>query len=201
MKIFFSIIVIFYLLFSANTFAQKLTDHRIAVVVNDQIITSYEIIKRMKISSILMGVNINPGENKELLNRVVEELIREKLKNEKINEYNITLDIDEYKNYESNFFERRNLTKDQFIKILKKNNLDYQSFKQYLENEILWQKLIGALFYRLTSASDIEIDDILSKNPSMSVERAENNVIQRQLDLKGNKLLRDMLNEATIEYR
>ena len=201
MKFFISIIIIFYLLFSANTFAQKLTDHRIAVVVNDQIITSYEIIKRMKISSILMGVNISPGENKELLNKVVEELIREKLKNEKIDEYNITLDSDEYKNYESNFFERRNFSKDQFIKILKKNNLDYQSFKQYLENEILWQKLIGALFYRLTSASVIEIDDILSKNPSMSVERAENNVIQRQLDLKGNKLLRDMLNEATIEYR
>ena len=188
-------------MFSANTFAQKLTDHRIAVVVNDQIITSYEIIKRMKISSILMGVNISPGENKELLSKVVEELIREKLKNEKIDEYNITLDIDECKNYESNFFERRNFSKDQFIKILEKNNLDYQSFKQYLENEILWQKLIGALFYRLTSASVIEIDDILSKNPSMSVERAENNVIQRQLDLKGNKLLRDMLNEATIEYR
>ena len=188
-------------MFSASTFAQKLTDHRIAVVVNDQIITSYEIIKRMKISSILMGVNISPGENKELLSKVVEELIREKLKNEKIDEYNITLDIDEYKNYESNFFERRNFSKDQFIKILEKNNLDYQSFKQYLENEILWQKLIGALFYRLTSASVIEIDDILSKNPSMSVERAENNVIQRQLDLKGNKLLRDMLNEATIEYR
>ena len=201
MKFFISIIIIFYLLFSANTFAQKLTDHRIAVVVNDQIITSYEIIKRMKISSILMGVNISPGENKELLNKVVEELIREKLKNEKIDEYNITLDSDEYKNYESNFFERRNFSKDQFIKILKKNNLNYQSFKQYLENEILWQKLIGALFYRLTSASVIEIDDILSKNPSMSVERAENNVIQRQLDLKGNKLLRDMLNEATIEYR
>ena len=50
MKFFFSIILIFYLLFSANTFAQKLTDHRIAVVVNDQIITSYEIIKRMKIA-------------------------------------------------------------------------------------------------------------------------------------------------------
>ena len=97
MKFFFSIILIFYLLFSANTFAQKLTDHRIAVVVNDQIITSYEIIKRMKISSILMGVNISPGENKELLSKVVEELIREKLKNEKIDEYNITLDIDEYK--------------------------------------------------------------------------------------------------------
>ena len=63
-----------------------------------------------------------------------------------------------------------------------------------------WQKLIGNLYYRLT-ASETEISDIMAKNPNLNKEQAENVVIQRQLDLKSSKLLRDMLNEATIEYK
>ena len=64
-----------------------------------------------------------------------------------------------------------------------------------------WQKLIGALYFRLTSVSETEISDIMAKNPNLNKEQAENLVIQRQLDLKSGKLLRDMLNEATIEYK
>ena len=60
---------------------------------------------------------------------------------------------------------------------------------------------MNGLFFRLTSVSDIEIDELISKNPQVSIERAKNLVIQRQLDLKSSKMLRDMFNEATIEYK
>ena len=33
------------------------------------------------------------------------------------------------------------------------------------------------------------------------LEQAKNLVIKRQLDLKSSKMLRDMLNEATVEYK
>ena len=45
------------------------------------------------------------------------------------------------------------------------------------------------------------VDEIIKRNPSISIEQAENLVIQRQLDLQSSKLLRDIMNEATIEYR
>ena len=54
---------------------------------------------------------------------------------------------------------------------------------------------------RLTSASEMEVEEILSKNPNLSESMAENFVLQRQLELKSSKMLRDMLNEATIEYK
>ena len=53
-----------------------------------------------------------------------------------------------------------------------------------------WNKLVNGLFFRLTSISDIEVDELISKNPSLSVEQAENLVIQRQLEK--HKLLRDI---------
>ena len=40
--------------------------------------------------------------------------------------------------------------------------------------ELAWNKLINGLFFRLTSVSDLEVDELISKNPSLSVEQAEN---------------------------
>mgnify|MGYP005672330415 FL=1 len=65
----------------------------------------------------------------------------------------------------------------------------------------MWQKVIGGLYYRLVSASEIEINEVLKNNPYISNDQAKQIVIQKQLDLKSNKLLRDLKNEATIEYR
>ena len=77
----------------------------------------------------------------------------------------------------------------------------FVELKNYLMGELAWNKLVNGLFFRLTSISDLEVDELISKNPSLSIEQAENLVIQRQLDLQSSKLLRDIMNEATIEYK
>ena len=78
------LIIIFFqsLWLNANAFNSK--DHRIAVLVNDQLITSYDVIKRMKLNAILSGIEITTENNNQLLNTVVDELIKEKLMNQKI---------------------------------------------------------------------------------------------------------------------
>ena len=65
----------------------------------------------------------------------------------------------------------------------------------------MWQKVIGGLYYRLVSASDLEVNEVLYQNPTISIDQAKQIVIQKQLDLKSSKLLRDLKNEATIEIR
>ena len=57
------------------------------------------------------------------------------------------------------------------------------------------------MYYRLTSTSEIEIEEIVINNPNISQETAINIIVQRQLDLKSNKMIRDLFNEATIEYK
>ena len=57
------------------------------------------------------------------------------------------------------------------------------------------------MYYRLTSTSEIEIEEIIMKNPNISKERARDIIVQKQLDLKSNKMIRDLFNEATIEYK
>ena len=194
-------IIFFTLIFNFNSGAQSVKDHRIAVIVNDQIITSYDVVQRMKINAILAGVNITSENNEQLANVVVEELIQEKLKKEKSIEYEISISDQEYLQFEESYYNKRGFSKDDLLDVFEANKIDYKVFKNYLTIEISWQKLIAGMYYRLTSASNIEIEEIISKNPEILEDQAKDIVIQRQLDLKGTKLLRDLLNESTIEYK
>ena len=195
------LIIIFFqsLCLNANAFNTK--DHRIAVLVNDQLITSYDIVQRMKLSAILSGIEVTTANSNQLLNSVVDELIKEKLKIQKINEYEIFVSEEEYIEQELLFFQNNPIEKENIMKIFENNDIKYSEFKKYLVDEISWQKLISRMFYRLTSTSEIEIEEILVKNPNISREKAVNIIVQRQLDLKSNKMIRDLFNEATIEYK
>ena len=202
MNIFKSLIVIFIIFLSSYyAIADDKIEHKIAVLVNDDVITSYDIIQRLKLTAIIQGINLNAENTQLMVNNVVDELIREKVKLSKTNEYKIEIKNEEYKEFEINFFTRNKFNQDEILNLLKENNINYQELKSYLMGELSWNKLVNGLFYRLTSVSDLEVDELIGKNPSLSVEQAENLVIQRQLDLQSSKLLRDIMNEATIEYR
>ena len=195
------LIIIFFqsLWLNANAFNSK--DHRIAVLVNDQLITSYDVIKRMKLNAILSGIEITTENNNQLLNTVVDELIKEKLMNQKIKEYEITVSEEEYLEQEFLYYQKSPINKENVAKIFEINDISYSEFKKFLINNISWQKLISGMYYRLTSTSEIEIEEIVMNNPNISKEIARNMIVQKQLDLKSNKMIRDLFNEATIEYK
>ena len=182
------------------TYAYQI-EHKIAVLVNDKAITTYDIDQRMKMNAIINNIEINTENIQFFANSVVDEIIQEKLKQEKTLEYGISVSEEEYLEYEKNFLLQKNLSKEDFKNLFNLNNIKYKNFRDFVFIEISWQKVISGLFYRLTSASDFEIEEIISKNPSINTEVAKELVIQRQLDLKSSKLLRDLYNEATIEFK
>jgi len=201
-KIYKSLLVILFILLIPNSIiAEDKIEHKIAVLVNEDIITSYDIIQRLKLTAIIQDINLNAQNTQLMVNNVVDELIREKVKLIKINEYEIKAEDDEYGKFEENFFKRNKINQDEMFSLLAENKINYQELKELLYNELVWNKLINGLFYRYASASDLEISELLNKNPGLSSEQAENLVIQRQMDLQSSKLLRDMMNEATIEYK
>ena len=198
-KYIFVILCVFFI--HSNLKAENSVEHKIAVLVNEDVITSYDIIQRLKLTAIIQGINLNAQNTQLMVSNVVDELIREKVKLSKINEYQVKVKDEEYTEFEINFFTRNKINQDEILNLLRENKINYQELKKYLIGELAWNKLINGLFFRLTSISDLEVDELLNKNPSLSVEQAENLVIQRQLDLQSSKLLRDIMNEATIEYK
>ena len=125
------LIIFFFQSFGLNSNAFNANDHRIAVLVNDQLITSYDIIQRMKLSAILSGIEVTTANSNQLLNSVVDELIKEKLMNQKIEEYGITVSEEEYLEQELLFYQNSPNTKENIIKVFELNNINYSEFKKF----------------------------------------------------------------------
>ncbi len=175
--------------------------NRIEVLVNENIITKYDVAQRMKINAVLNRIEINNGNYKQLINAVIEDLVIEKLKNKKINEYNITLNRDEFNNYEERFFSSVEYNKQEIKELFYTNDINYDYLLNFIEIELKWQKLIYRLYMRVTSVTKQEIQDFIRQNPNISETNAYEIILQKQLDIKSDKLIKDLRDEATIEFK
>jgi hypothetical protein len=70
-----------------------------------------------------------------------------------------------------------------------------------LEIQLAWNRLAGQLFYRSSEVNNIDLDEAAKNNPSLSRDQIENSLIQKQIALRAEKLLRDLRQEANIENR
>ena len=195
------LIFTFIFITTSTIFGDNNKFNRIEVLVNEDVITNYDIVQRMKINAILNRIEINDNNYNQLLNAVIDDLIVEKLKNKKIDEFNVSFDKDEFTKHESRFYSSINFKKEELNELFSKNNVNYNYLQELIEIELKWQKVIFGLYLRVTSVTEQEINELTSKNPNISREIANEIVLQRQLDIKSQKLLKDLKDEATIEYK
>ena len=119
MRIYKLLLVIFFILFTSNnSMAEDKIEHKISVLVNEEVITSYDIIQRLKLTAVLRGIDLNTQNTQLIVNNVVDELIHEKVKFSKIKEYQIKVDNDEYIEFEINFFKSNKINRDEVLNLL-----------------------------------------------------------------------------------
>ena len=194
-------IILFLILVSTLQVSAEVEDNRIIILVNDEIITNYDIVQRLKIYSIVNQVEITPTNNATIANKIIDELIDQILKNEKTKEYNIEITAEELQYYVDLFFENRGQDRDFVYDLMEQNNTNIKHFLLMLESDITWQTLINNLYYRITSISEVELEEMKKDYPDMPLEQAESYILERQLGLQSSKMLRDLRSEATIEYK
>jgi len=195
--------IIFIFFFLTTSFAHSNNDktNRIEVLVNENIITKYDIVQRLKINSILNRVEITDINYNQLLNIVIDDLVIEKLKIKKIEEYNISFNKNEFITHEKRYLLNLNFSKKELEELFYINDINYNHLNDLLGIDLKWQKLIYGLYFRVTSVTEQEISELTSKNPNIDEETANDLILQKQLDLKSKKLIKDLRDEATIEYK
>ena len=194
------LVINFVFLLIINIYAAE-DENKIAILVNDNVITNYDIEQRVKIFAILNQVQITSDNSGIITNKIVDELIDGVLKNEKIVEYEIKVDSNDLNHYEDLYFKSRGLDRENIFELMKINEVNKNQFYDTLYTDIAWQILIGRLYYRITSVSDIEIEELINNDPELTRELAEKVIMDRQLALNSSKMLRDLRSEATIEYK
>lgn len=179
----------------------KEQNYKILKLVNDKVITNYDLEQRLQLFSLLNKQPINKDNIDKYADEMLKLMIDEKLQLEQINKYKVQIQSEEIDDY----IERAFLTSEQNISDLKNllisNNIEMDFLIESLEIQLGWNKLTGQLFYRSSEISNTDLDEASKKNPSLSSEQIKSSLIQKQIALRAEKLLRDLRLEANIETR
>jgi len=133
---------------------------RIAVKVNDQVITNYEITQRKQMMQAF-------GEKNITQNNIINSLINERLYMQAGIELNISPSENDIKSGINNFASRGKLTAVELLEYLKSRNISSETFKNFIKVGIIWREVISIRFRKLTFISKEEID-IASKDKTFT---------------------------------
>ena len=199
-RLIFIYLFLFYLFSTSILFASSKT-YKIVRLVNDQVITNYDLENRLKLFSFLNNVSINNENIDSYANEMLKLMVEEKLQIEQIKKYNIVISDDEVENYIKEAYVGSNKNILDLKNSLSLNNIKFDIFKESIRIQIAWNELAGRLFYRTLKVSELDIINLTEKDPSITIKQARNMIIQKQIDLRAKKLLRDLKTEANIEIR
>jgi peptidyl-prolyl cis-trans isomerase SurA len=195
------IISISLLLSSYSTLNAEEKNYKIIKLVNNNVITNYDLEQRLKLYSTLNNADINEENIDKLANQMLSLMVDEKLQLEQINSYGISVNKSEINNYIERAYLSDNNNLNEFIDTLNNNNIDIAILKKSIEVMIGWNKLTGRLYYRTSEINKVDLENLMNVDSSLSKEQAEDILLQKQISLRAKKLLRDIRIEANIENR
>lgn len=150
------------LFFSSVSIASN--NFKIIVKVGNEIITSYELENKIKISLFLAEEKLNQNNVNQLKKFSLEALINMKLKKEEIKKYNYNKGNEERtSNYFKNIAKKFNTNTENLKKIFIANNLDYNLFYEDIKTEFIWQNLVYEIYSKKISLDEQEIANELNK--------------------------------------
>ena len=120
------------------------------IQVNNSVITQFELDQRAK----FLGALKFTGNHSELAQT---QLIEERLKQSEAQKLNISASDFEIEDALKRFASRANLTVKEFIKELKRLEIYPDTFRSYVETEVIWQKLVNKKFGAQSSVSNLQL--------------------------------------------
>ena len=148
-KILLTSILIFCILGLSKTKAQNNSIFAPAIQVNNTVITKFEFDQRVKFLSTLNF----PGNYNQLAKT---QLIEERLKQSESEKLNIIVSDAELEDALKRFASRANLSVNEFTKELRKIGIYSETFRSYVETEVIWQKLVKKKFGAQSKISNLQ---------------------------------------------
>jgi len=149
-KILLTSILIFCTVGLSETKAQKNSIFTPVIQVNNTVITEFEFDQRVKFLSVLKF----PGNSHQLART---QLIEERLKQSESEKLNIIVSETEIEDALKRFASRTNLSVNEFIAELKKIGIYSETFRSYVETELIWQKVVRKKFGAQSNISNLQL--------------------------------------------
>jgi peptidyl-prolyl cis-trans isomerase SurA len=126
-----------------------------AIIVNDQVITGYELEQRSRLLQVLNA----PGDT---LRQAREQLIDDRLRLQAAQDAGIRPSAEEVLDGMGEFAGRANLSRDEFIKVLEAEGVAQETYRDFVRAGLSWRLLVQQRFAGRGAVSEAEIDRALS---------------------------------------
>jgi peptidyl-prolyl cis-trans isomerase SurA len=132
---------------------------RIAAVVNDEVISVFDLVSRMRLVMISSNIADTPETRKRIGPQILRSLIDEKLELQEAKKQNISATDSEINNGLAQIEKQNNMKPGQLNEFMKVRGIDRGALLDQLTASIVWAKLVRRLAAQTTEISDDEIDE------------------------------------------
>lgn len=137
--------------------------HGIAAVVNDDIITTYDLRQRSLFMMATQGIEPTDEAKRQILAQAMRNLVDEKLQLQEARKYDQTISEEAVANGVKNIISRNGISVEEFSKRLAQAGISISTLKDQVRAEIAWQRIIGGLYGSRIRISDAQIDETLNR--------------------------------------
>lgn len=147
------------------SFAQQV--QRIAAIVNDDIISQYDLNSRLRLVIVSSQIPDNAEVRRRIAPQVLRSLIDERLQMQEAKQRNISVTKRDMSRSITSIEQQNKVPKGGFDKFLSENNVEAQTVRDQIRANIAWSKLVGRRLRPRVSVGPDEVDselDRLKKN-------------------------------------
>tara|TARA_B100001989_G_C24543823_1_gene469362 strand:- start:2156 stop:3100 length:945 start_codon:yes stop_codon:yes gene_type:complete len=168
---FFIYIFVIFISLNENLFANL--NNKILIKVEDKVITNFDVKNKIISTLIVSGQKINQKNINKLKKQTVANLIRLRLKEIELLKHDLKIDQSQLDSYFSSV-SKGNI--ENLKNSFKNNGGDFEIFKNEIETEFKWQRLILLLY-----SKKIEVDQNLVENELKNLLKKQENIDQYKL--------------------
>ena len=135
----------------------------IAAVINDQIVSRYDLEQRVKLIMVTSGIPDSPENISRIEPQVLRTLVDETLETQEADRLDIKVEEKEINEQIEGIAKRANMTTEQIDDFLKENKVSRNSLLNQIRAEIAWNKVIGQRFSPTITVSEEEVTEVLNR--------------------------------------
>lgn len=136
---------------------------RAVAIVNDAVISEFDVERRMTLVLASTGAQLSAQERQQLKAQVMRSLVDERLQAQEAQEYDIAISpeivADQFQRVAANF----NQSTDQFEEFLEQNGTSRSAFEDKIRSDITWSQLVQRRIDPLVTIGDEEIEEVIQR--------------------------------------
>jgi peptidyl-prolyl cis-trans isomerase SurA len=209
LKFLFTLLIIIFFKFN---YSYSSINNKIIVKVGNEIVTSHELENKIRTILFLSNQQIDQVNINKVKKKAISDLVNKKLKKEEIDRYGILVEDNRVSSYLTDISSKFKMNKEDFIKILKRNDINFDLYNEEIKIDLAWQSLIYELNKNNLSVDEkqiiLELNEIIKNKKNLEEYELAEIVVDRVNDFNQESILTEIsdyisqfnFEEAALKY-